>query len=158
MATKTFATLRAEIIVLQAQADAALKREIGDVVANIKNSIAMYGLSPDDLGFRGVAVFGVSKKTKGVKAAKVSVPKYLDPKSGKTWTGHGKPPNWISGVKDRSSFLAEKSGEESSNSSFASTSTDTLATPASPELSKGPAPSKTAAKTSAKPPVSQKRK
>ena len=30
---------------------------------------------------------------------------YRDPKSGKTWTGRGKPPNWIAKAKDRSAFL-----------------------------------------------------
>ncbi|MFG0610788.1 H-NS family nucleoid-associated regulatory protein [Delftia sp. WSY_14] len=39
------------------------------------------------------------KKAKG----SVGVPKYRDPGTGATWTGRGKPPNWIVG-KDRTPF------------------------------------------------------
>ncbi len=42
------------------------------------------------------------KKTKG----SVGAPKYRDPATGATWTGRGKPPNWING-KDREQFLIE---------------------------------------------------
>ncbi|MGE8454289.1 MAG: H-NS family nucleoid-associated regulatory protein [Pseudomonadales bacterium] len=34
----------------------------------------------------------------------VGAPKYRDPATGATWTGRGKPPNWING-KVRESFL-----------------------------------------------------
>lgn len=36
----------------------------------------------------------------------VGAPKYRDPATGATWTGRGKPPNWING-KDRGQFLIE---------------------------------------------------
>ena len=35
------------------------------------------------------------------------VAKFRDPKSGKTWTGRGKPPLWIAGAKDRQAFLID---------------------------------------------------
>jgi len=38
----------------------------------------------------------------------VGVPKYGDPKTGKTWTGRGKPPAWIAGVKNRDPYLIDK--------------------------------------------------
>jgi DNA-binding protein H-NS len=34
-------------------------------------------------------------------------PKYLDPKSGATWSGRGPAPAWLAAVKDRSKFLIE---------------------------------------------------
>jgi DNA-binding protein H-NS len=34
----------------------------------------------------------------------VGAPKFRDPESGATWTGRGKPPNWIKG-KERAGFL-----------------------------------------------------
>jgi len=37
----------------------------------------------------------------------VGVAKYRDPKSGKTWTGRGKPPAWIAGAKNRDAYLIE---------------------------------------------------
>lgn len=42
-------------------------------------------------------------KSKGANASTV-LPKYRDPATGATWTGRGKPPNWING-KDRTQFL-----------------------------------------------------
>jgi len=46
------------------------------------------------------------------KATKTHVPgKYLEPKSGATWSGRGKPPAWIVG-KDREQFLIQQSAPE----------------------------------------------
>lgn len=46
---------------------------------------------------------------KAVKAGNyvrgVQAPKYQDPKSGATWSGRGRAPAWLAGVKDRSKFL-----------------------------------------------------
>ncbi|MCD2513240.1 H-NS family nucleoid-associated regulatory protein [Comamonas endophytica] len=45
------------------------------------------------------------------KAPKAHVPgKYLEPKSGATWSGRGKPPAWIAG-KDRDQFLIQPASE-----------------------------------------------
>lgn len=41
------------------------------------------------------------------QASKKHIPaKYLNPKTGDTWTGRGKPPSWIQG-KEREQFLIE---------------------------------------------------
>ncbi|WP_429315565.1 H-NS family nucleoid-associated regulatory protein [Paraburkholderia sp. GAS448] len=32
-------------------------------------------------------------------------PKYINHKTGETWSGHARPPAWIKDVKDRSRFL-----------------------------------------------------
>jgi DNA-binding protein H-NS len=40
-------------------------------------------------------------------APKFGVAKYRDAATGKTWTGRGKPPNWIVDAKDRSEFLID---------------------------------------------------
>jgi DNA-binding protein H-NS len=47
-----------------------------------------------------------------VKTVK-SVAKYRNPKSGATWSGHGRAPGWIANVKDRSKFLVDSSGSSS---------------------------------------------
>ena len=52
----------------------------------------------DESGFTAQQVF--PWKPDGKKSAPA---KYQDPESGKTWTGRGKPPNWILG-KDRTLF------------------------------------------------------
>ncbi len=79
------ATLDAQIAAAQAEAKAK-------AVAEARALIAEHGLTAAD-------VFPAAKP-KG----SVGTPKYRDPATGATWTGRGKPPNWING-KDRAPFL-----------------------------------------------------
>ena len=117
----TLASIKKQIADLQKKAEALVKAESRDVIAKVKSLIDKYQLSAEDLGFaagRAAATTGsVSKAAKPAKAKRgagarkktasksVGVAMYQDPKSGKTWTGRGKPPNWLAGVKDRSAFL-----------------------------------------------------
>jgi DNA-binding protein H-NS len=78
------ATLDAQIA--QAQAEAKAK-----AVAEARALIQEHGLTAADVFPQG--------KAKG----SVGAPKYRDPATGATWTGRGKPPNWING-KDRTPF------------------------------------------------------
>ena len=55
----------------------------------------------------GVVKAGSPRKSAAVN---VGVPKYQDPNTGATWTGRGKPPNWIAGVANRDEYLIAKSG------------------------------------------------
>ncbi|MGF6480947.1 hypothetical protein QFZ91_003110 [Paraburkholderia sp. JPY419] len=48
-----YADLKAQIAKLQAQAEEARRTEIDNVVADIRQKIAEYGLTAQDLGFRG---------------------------------------------------------------------------------------------------------
>jgi DNA-binding protein H-NS len=43
-----------------------------------------------------------------------SVAKYQDPKTGATWTGHGRAPGWIASAKDRTKFLTDATGATAS--------------------------------------------
>ena len=79
------AALEAQIA--QAQAEAKAK-----AVAEARALIQEHGLTAAD-------VFPAAKAK-----ASVGAPKYRDPATGVTWTGRGKPPNWING-KDRTPFL-----------------------------------------------------
>ncbi|WP_408360542.1 MULTISPECIES: H-NS family nucleoid-associated regulatory protein [unclassified Paraburkholderia] len=38
-------------------------------------------------------------------------PKYINPKTGETWSGHARPPAWIAEAKDRSKFLIASGAE-----------------------------------------------
>lgn len=78
---------------LEAQIAEALKTEKGGAVAQVRELVQQYQLTQDD-------VFGGGKKR---QASVVGVAKYRDPATGSTWTGRGKPPNWILG-KDRAAF------------------------------------------------------
>ncbi|WP_233803977.1 H-NS histone family protein [Paraburkholderia sp. HP33-1] len=93
-----YADLKAQIARLQAQAEEARRTEIENVVADIRQKIAEYGLTAQDLGFAVAAKRGRPPKKAPLPA------KYQDPKSGSTWSGRGKPPKWIVG-KNRERFL-----------------------------------------------------
>ncbi|OAJ60686.1 H-NS histone [Paraburkholderia ginsengiterrae] len=93
-----YADLKAQIAKLQAQAEEARRTEIDNVIADIRQKIAEYGLSAQDLGFAVAAKRGRPPKKAPLPA------KYQDPKSGNTWSGRGKPPKWIVG-KNRERFL-----------------------------------------------------
>lgn len=103
---KTYAALQAEIAKLEKEAQALRKAEVAQVIAGIKSAVETYGLTAADLGLNG----GTNRRAKveGKKVATVGVAKYRDPKTGKTWTGRGKPPRWIAGVRNRDSYLIEK--------------------------------------------------
>ncbi|RFU47478.1 H-NS histone family protein [Paraburkholderia sp. DHOC27] len=96
-----YAELKAQIARLQAQADEARRTELGNVIEDIRNKIAEYGLTAQDLGFAAAARRGRPPKKAPLP------PKYQDPKSGNTWSGRGKPPNWIAG-KNRDRFLIDQ--------------------------------------------------
>ena len=107
---KTYSDIKAEIAKLERQAEAARKAEVVGVVAKIKTAIVAYGLTAADLGFgRGAAKPARASEAKSSKKAATTVgtPKYRDPKSGKTWTGRGKPPTWIAGAKNRDAYLID---------------------------------------------------
>ncbi|RDU98377.1 H-NS histone family protein [Trinickia dinghuensis] len=94
-----YAELKAQIAKLQAQADDARRAEVENVIAEIKQKIVEFGLSAHDLGYAEGARRGRPPKKAPLP------PKYQDPKSGATWSGRGKPPNWIAGVKNRDRYL-----------------------------------------------------
>jgi DNA-binding protein H-NS len=96
-----YAELKAQIARLQAQADEARRTELSNVIEEIRNKIAEYGLTAQDLGFAAAARRGRPPKKAPLP------PKYQDPKSGNTWSGRGKPPNWIAG-KNRDRFLIDQ--------------------------------------------------
>jgi DNA-binding protein H-NS len=95
--TKSLAQLNKQIATLQAQAEAIKKKEVGGVIARIKEAIAHYGLTAADLGLAGKApkaakVPKPGRKPGRKKAAKAGIVKYRD--GDNTWTGHGRRPQW----------------------------------------------------------------
>jgi DNA-binding protein H-NS len=97
---------------LQAQADALIAKKAQVVVDQIRELMLKHGLTTADIETgttvrRAAKTAAVRKSGINAKAAKpAGVPKYLDPKTGATWTGHGRAPSWIAGAKDRTKFLA----------------------------------------------------
>lgn len=80
---------------LDRQIKAARKQEAVAALENIHEIVALYGLTPQDI-YPPARKITVRKRT--------AVPKYRDPLTGGTWSGHGRPPVWIKG-QDTSKFL-----------------------------------------------------
>lgn len=105
---KTYQAVKAEIAKLEAKAEALRKAELKSVIAQVKKTIAEFGLNAADLGLgrgAGKARGAARRVTKGAA-------KYRDPKTGQTWTGRGRPPTWIVAAKDRRAFLIDASAAD----------------------------------------------
>jgi DNA-binding protein H-NS len=114
----SYRDVKVKITKLEKQAQDLFKKEVANVIAKIQRLMQEYGLTPDDLAGRVKAFKNYKAPAAAVKKTKVAkpagIPKYRDPVSGKTWTGHGKAPAWISaavkaGKKD--GFLIAKAAK-----------------------------------------------
>lgn len=92
---KTLAQLQKQIAALEQKAEALKRKEAQGVIARIKEAIAHYGLTAADLGLAGAkrgpkpgAKRAAAKKKPAAKA------KYRDDQ-GRSWTGHGRRPQWF---------------------------------------------------------------
>lgn len=87
----SYAELLAQKTLLDAQIAEAQKGESVQALATVHQLIA-------EFGFTAQQVFPWKPQPKKVAA------KYRDPDTGATWSGRGKPPQWIAG-KDRDNFV-----------------------------------------------------
>lgn len=109
MAT-TLEAIQAKMKKLHAQADALMTRESAAVLKTIHELMERHGLTTADID----AYAGGNQRAKkaGIKAAakgRATVAKYRDPKTGATWSGHGRAPGWIASAKNRDKFLVDGS-------------------------------------------------
>lgn len=82
---------------LEQQINEARRRELSAAITQVRNLVAEYGLSQQDVFPSGRS--GRTSSTSGTKVA----PKYRNPVTGQTWTGRGKAPKWIQN-EDREKF------------------------------------------------------
>jgi DNA-binding protein H-NS len=76
----------------------ARQNEISSAVAKVRELVAEYGLTVQD-------VFpGRGAKNSAAKPVSKVAAKYRDPATNQTWTGRGKAPKWIDG-QDRAPFV-----------------------------------------------------
>jgi len=106
---KTYKNLLSEIQRLQTLASKRRRNEVGAVIADIRQKMADYGITLDELqaparkGKGGGGSGAKPGRPKGKKAAKPKkktakrkvAPKYKDPQSGATWSGRGLTPKWL---------------------------------------------------------------
>jgi len=99
----TYSELKAQAAELLKQAERLRKEEINSVIAEIKAKMAEYGITLDDLNMPS------KRRAKAVTKGAAVKPKYRNPTTGATWSGRGKPPNWLkeaeAGGKSRDAFL-----------------------------------------------------
>jgi len=101
---KSLAQIQAQIDKLQKQAEAIKAKEVGGVIARIREAISHYGLTAEDLGFAAPSGSGSAGKVTKTTTTKIrrtpntsKVPraaKYKDD-AGNSWSGVGKRPNWF---------------------------------------------------------------
>jgi DNA-binding protein H-NS len=105
----TLEKVQAQIAKLQAQADALLKKQSSAVIGKIRDLMEKHGLTVADIDAQiGGQKRGRKQGATGVNETVTSA-KYRDPKTGATWTGHGRAPGWIASAKDRTKFLVDGS-------------------------------------------------
>ncbi|RKT22536.1 DNA-binding protein H-NS [Paraburkholderia sp. RAU2J] len=113
----TLEQIQAKLKKLQAQADILVARKAQAAVDQIRELMLKHGLTTEDIeakakarraarGLNGQVGTGKAKASASGKPAK-----YRDHKTGATWTGHGRAPGWIAGVKDRTQFLIDGASE-----------------------------------------------
>ncbi len=95
--TQSYKDLLQQREALEQAISAARQREISEAVAKVRELVAEFGLTAQDI------FLGRGTKTAGKPTIKVAA-KYRDPATGQTWTGRGKAPKWIDG-KDRAQFV-----------------------------------------------------
>lgn len=88
----TYQDLLQQKAALEAQIAQAQAERKAEGIAAARALIQEHGLTAADVFPQG--------KAKG----SVGAPKYRDPATGATWTGRGKPPNWIKDAADRTPF------------------------------------------------------
>ncbi|WP_408408253.1 H-NS family nucleoid-associated regulatory protein [Paraburkholderia sediminicola] len=107
MAT-TLEAVQAKMKKLQAQADALIAKQSSGVIEKIRELMAKHGLTTADIDAHSDGKRR-AKHAAAKTAAKpaTSVAKYRDPKSGATWSGHGRAPQWIAAAKNRDKYLVD---------------------------------------------------
>ncbi|MBG1252624.1 H-NS family nucleoid-associated regulatory protein [Burkholderia pseudomallei] len=98
---ENYKALKAQLEALQERTEAARAAELEAVVAQIRELVAEYGITEDQ-------IFGRKRAKTAAKPAAVAEPKYQNPKTGETWSGRGRAPQWIRDVKNRDRFLIAK--------------------------------------------------
>lgn len=109
----TLEQIQAKLKKLQAQAEMILAKKAQTAVDRIRALMLEHGLTTADIEAKAKVTRdgktlrkGALSKEKVVAGVKAKgAPKYQDPTTGATWSGHGRAPAWIADAKDRTKFL-----------------------------------------------------
>ncbi len=92
--TKTYQQLVKQIESLKHQADQVRRKEVQGVVSRIKEAIAAYELTPEDLFGKGSRAGGAAQPKSSRAKAGAARAAYQDG-AGNTWSGRGPRPQWL---------------------------------------------------------------
>ena len=155
--------IKKQIAALEAQAERIAKQEMSSAIAKVKEIMAEFNLTIEHLTQDVDSRRGAKRTTAKTKGA--SVAKYADPKTGKTWSGVGRAPGWIAGVKNRDAFLVDKGTSTGSApkapapaGKAGAKAVKVARKAARPAAKKGPASAKKASSAKAAPLTAKKRK
>ncbi|WP_311665032.1 MULTISPECIES: H-NS family nucleoid-associated regulatory protein [unclassified Paraburkholderia] len=104
----TLESLQAKIKKLEQQAQALVAKKASGVIEKIRDLMEKHGLTTADID----AHAGGKQRAKHAAAKTAAKPatsdaKYRDPKSGATWSGHGRAPQWIAAAKNRDKYMVD---------------------------------------------------
>jgi DNA-binding protein H-NS len=89
---KTYAQLTQEIEALKAQAEAVRQKEKAGVAARIREAIAIYGMTAEELGLAGRS--SASSVASPTAAMPTATARFRDDE-GHSWSGRGPKPGWL---------------------------------------------------------------
>ena len=102
------AELELQLAEARKAADAQRAQEKAAIVTQINELIARHAILAHELTFSGSTRGNraqLAKPSKGTGGK----PKYRNPQTGATWTGHGKPPGWMPADREmREQFLIQQ--------------------------------------------------
>ncbi|WDR87721.1 H-NS family nucleoid-associated regulatory protein [Burkholderia ambifaria] len=93
----TYRQLTAQLEKLQQKIDKEREKAIADAIAAIRAKIEEFDITAEELGFLPMGAVAAAKPKRALP------PKYLNPKTGETWSGRGRAPAWLG--KNRARFL-----------------------------------------------------
>src|SRR5258706_1436808 len=141
--------IQAKMKQLEVQAEALLAKKAQAAVDQIRDIMLKHGLTTEDIEAKAKAKREAkaangrvaNRKLKPAASAKGKLPpKYINPKTGETWSGHARPPLWIANVKDRRKFLI--AGASAPVAAKGTARSKAAAKPVSKAASKGKLPPK----------------
>ncbi|MBC8745347.1 MULTISPECIES: H-NS histone family protein [Paraburkholderia] len=102
----TLEAIQARMRKLQTQADALIAKKAQAALDQIRALMIEHGLTTADIEAKAKARRESARAALAPANAKgKSSPKFQDPKTGATWSGHGRAPAWIATARDRTKFL-----------------------------------------------------
>jgi DNA-binding protein H-NS len=103
----TLQKIQAQIAKLQAQAEAVIAKQSSGVLEKIRDLMEKHGLTTADIDAHAKDGRSGQKRGRASAGSSSGSAKYRNPKTGATWTGHGRAPAWIANAKNRDRFLID---------------------------------------------------